>query len=83
MDGNSDSDPKSALLLKDDWSLGGGWRRRQLHRHNSVNTLRNEFVLKLPDKVRSVLDLESFDVDFSRTVGLGKGLILFILYVWL
>ncbi|KAI9122823.1 hypothetical protein K1719_005712 [Acacia pycnantha] len=75
MDGNSDSDPKSPLLLKDDWSpkaIGGGGRCRWLHRRNSFNTLRDDFVSKLPDKVRSGIDSESFDVDFSRTAGLRK-----------
>ncbi|XP_028751707.1 metal tolerance protein 4 isoform X2 [Neltuma alba] len=75
MDGSSDSDPRSPLLMKDDRSTkanGGGGRRGRLPRRNSVNSLRSEFVSKLPDKVRSGLDSESFDVDFSRTGVLGK-----------
>ncbi|XP_054792517.1 metal tolerance protein 4-like isoform X1 [Prosopis cineraria] len=73
MDGSLDSDPKSPLLHKDEQqgpkAKGGGGR---LPRRNSVNSLRSEFVSKLPEKVRSGIDSESSNVDFSRTEGLGK-----------
>ncbi|XP_030458434.2 metal tolerance protein 4-like [Syzygium oleosum] len=48
---------------------------RSLRRRNSVDTLRAEFVAKLPEKIRSGLDVESdpCDIDFSKTGGLSKG----------
>ncbi|KAG2675103.1 hypothetical protein I3843_13G149300 [Carya illinoinensis] len=60
-----DSDPKTPLLGKDD----------RLTRQYSVNSLRREFVSRLPDKVRSAFDLESSasDLDLSRTKDLSKG----------
>lgn len=66
-----DPGPKSQLL-----SASGGRRSgRSLRRRNSVNTLRTEFVAKLPGKIRSVLDVESdpYEIDFSRARGLSKG----------
>lgn len=83
MDGNSGSDPNSPLLRKDGRSpgaSGGGGRRGRYSRRNSFNSLRTEFVAKLPDKVRAGIESESFDIDFSRTSGLSKGLILPILH---
>ncbi|GLT71773.1 hypothetical protein SLA2020_437690 [Shorea laevis] len=66
------SSPKSPLLGKDGRRAS---RRGLLSRRNSVNSLRTEFVTRLPDKVRCGLDLESdsFDLDLSRTRGLTKG----------
>ncbi|KAF8041025.1 hypothetical protein BT93_B3062 [Corymbia citriodora subsp. variegata] len=66
-----DPGPKSQLLS----SNGGRRSGRSLRRRNSVNTLRTEFVAKLPGKIRSVLDVESdpYDIDFSRARGLSKG----------
>ncbi|XP_076939909.1 metal tolerance protein 4-like [Bidens hawaiensis] len=44
------------------------------HRRNSVTTLRGDFVSKLPEKVRCVLDPEApFHVDLSKTTGLIEG----------
>ncbi|XP_062172821.1 metal tolerance protein 4-like [Alnus glutinosa] len=67
------SSPKSPLLAKEGGRVGS--RRALLSRRYSVNSLRSEFVTRLPDKVRSGLDLESttFDLDLSRTKGLTKG----------
>lgn len=78
MDVNSETSPKSPLL-------GSGGRRpsdngrltRRLSRRYSVNSLRTEFVARLPDKVRSGLDVESspYDIDLSATKGLSSGLL--------
>jgi cation diffusion facilitator family transporter len=47
---------------------------RPPRRSRSVASLRNEFVSRLPDKVRFGLDPEKpFSVDLSRTKGLAKG----------
>ncbi|XP_075503917.1 metal tolerance protein 4-like [Primulina tabacum] len=67
------SGPKSPLLqrFKRSWS---GSPRRGLSRRNSVNSLRSEFLARLPDKVRRAVDPESSSiVDFSRSHGLTKG----------
>ena len=46
----------------------------RLRRGNSVNSLRNEFISRLPDKLRSGVDDESlYEVDFSKTHGLTQG----------
>ncbi|KAF5447965.1 hypothetical protein F2P56_033475 [Juglans regia] len=60
-----DSDPKTPMLGKDD----------RLTRRYSVNSLRREFVSRLPEKLRSAHDLETStsDLDLSRTKGLSKG----------
>ncbi|CAK7339176.1 unnamed protein product [Dovyalis caffra] len=68
MEGNSGFGPKTRLLM------GEGRRSRRLSRRNSVNSLRTDFVARLPDKVRSGLDLESpYQIHFSKTTGLTKG----------
>lgn len=68
MEGNSGSGPKTPLLM------GEGRRSRRLSRRNSVNSLRSNFVAKLPDKVRSGLDTESpYQINLSKTTGLTKG----------
>ncbi|XVF04570.1 hypothetical protein REPUB_Repub05bG0095400 [Reevesia pubescens] len=60
---------ESALLVKSESGKRGRFNRR-----NSVNSLRNEFVSRLPDKVRSGLDAESpFHIDISKTKGLTPG----------
>ncbi|XP_073272212.1 metal tolerance protein 4-like isoform X1 [Primulina huaijiensis] len=67
------SGPKSPLLqrFKRSWS---GSPRRGLSRRNSVNSLRSEFLARLPDKVRRAVDPESPSlVDFSKSHGLTKG----------
>ncbi|KAF3965770.1 hypothetical protein CMV_010080 [Castanea mollissima] len=52
-----------------------GRRVGRLSRRYSVNSLRSEFVSRLPDKLRSGIDPESdpFDLDFSKASGLSKG----------
>uniref|UniRef100_A0A6M2FB67 Uncharacterized protein n=1 Tax=Populus davidiana TaxID=266767 RepID=A0A6M2FB67_9ROSI len=68
MEGNSGSGPKTPFLM------GEGRRSRRLSRRNSVNSLRSNFVAKLPDKVRSGLDTESpYQINLSKTTGLTKG----------
>lgn len=68
-----DPGPRSPLLTANAGRRSG----RSLRRRNSVNTLRTEFVEKLPEKIRSGLDVESgsCDIDFARTRGLSKGLL--------
>lgn len=65
-----DGNAKSPLLS----SSGGRRSGRSLRRRNSVNTLRTEFVAKLPLKIRSGLDVETdpHDIDLSKTEGLSK-----------
>ncbi|GAB4835139.1 Metal tolerance protein 4 [Ancistrocladus abbreviatus] len=66
-----DSDHKSPLLDSPGLKLSGSCR---LSRRNSVNTLRNDFVSRFPEKVRSVVDVENlYDIDLSKTSGLTKG----------
>ncbi|KAG6787607.1 hypothetical protein POTOM_003649 [Populus tomentosa] len=68
MEGNSGSGPKTPLLM------GEGRRSRRLSRRNSVNSLRSNFVEKLPAKVRSGLDIESpYQINLSKTTGLTEG----------
>ncbi|KAL1808651.1 hypothetical protein ACET3Z_025641 [Daucus carota] len=71
----SSGDIKSALLPA---ANGGGRRlssgRGRLSRRNSVNSLKNEFVSRLPDKVRSGVDLESSSLfNLSATSSLTQG----------
>ena len=57
---------KEPLLNVDD--------RSGLSGRNSYNSLRAGFLSRLPDKVRSVLDVESsFHFNVSKTKGLSKG----------
>ncbi|GMY16170.1 metal tolerance protein 4-like isoform X2 [Fagus crenata] len=64
------SDPKTPLLE----ASRSGRRGGKLSRRYSVNSLRNDFITKLPEKVRSGLDPESpLDLDLSRVSGLTKG----------
>ncbi|KAJ6427985.1 hypothetical protein OIU84_023403 [Salix udensis] len=68
MEGDSGSGPKTPLLT------GEGRRSRRLSRRNSVNSLRANFVARLPDKVRCGLDTESpYQINLSKTKGLTKG----------
>ncbi|XP_027067397.2 metal tolerance protein 4-like [Coffea arabica] len=69
--GNGDGDVKESLLAEGKTQLGGaGWRSRLC----SVNSLRNEFISRLPDKVRGCVDLESSSpVDLSKASGLTQG----------
>lgn len=67
--GESNSGVETALLTS-----GENGKRVRFGRRNSVNTLRNDFMLRLPDKVRTGLDAESpFDIDVSKTKGLTQG----------
>ncbi|XP_017603799.1 metal tolerance protein 4 [Gossypium arboreum] len=67
--GGSNSGVKTALLTS-----GENGKRVRFVRRNSVNSLRNDFMLRLPDKVRTGLDAESpFDIDVSKTKGLTQG----------
>lgn len=70
---NNGSVTKSPLL--EGWKRGGSGRRGRLSRRNSVNSLRNYFMSRLPDKVRSAVDPESpSHVDLSRAQGLSEGI---------
>ncbi|KAG5517670.1 hypothetical protein RHGRI_038156 [Rhododendron griersonianum] len=73
MDG--DSEAKTPLLAVAGKMLGGSGRRsRSLSRGYSVNSLREDFVSRLPDKVRAAADLESVSlIDFSKTSALTPG----------
>ncbi|XP_031387014.1 metal tolerance protein 4-like [Punica granatum] len=67
-----DSGSKSPLLT----AANGGRRSGRLRRRNSVDTLRTDFVAKLPDKIRSSIDVDPespYDIDFSKARGLSKG----------
>ncbi|XP_057781056.1 metal tolerance protein 4-like [Salvia miltiorrhiza] len=63
-------DTKTPLLQR-----GGSGRRGRLSRRNSVNSLRNDFISRLPDNVRSAVDpeLPSSHIDLSRAQGLSQG----------
>lgn len=75
MDREASGDIKSALLSPvngRERSLSGG--RGRLSRRNSVNSLKNDFVSRLPDKVRSGVDLESSSLfQLSSTTSLTQG----------
>ncbi|KAJ8759978.1 hypothetical protein K2173_010834 [Erythroxylum novogranatense] len=68
MEGETVASAKTPLL--------GNERRRsvKLNKDYSVNSLRSEFLARLPDKVRSTIDMESssFHVDFSKTKELSS-----------
>ncbi|KAL3616352.1 Metal tolerance protein 4 [Castilleja foliolosa] len=67
---NNGGDAKSPLL--EGWKRGR--RGRVLSRRNSVNSLRTDFISRLPDKVRAAVDPESPSVvDLSRIKGLSEG----------
>lgn len=70
---NNSNGAKSPLL--EQWKRGGSGRRGRLSRRNSVNSFRTDFISRLPDKVRSAVDPESFSpLDLSRIEGLSKGI---------
>ena len=72
MEGNSS--PNSPLLGSIARGLSGSSRRGRFSRHNSFKTLRNDFISRLPDKLRSGVDDEApYDVDFSKTSFLAPG----------
>uniref|UniRef100_A0A5B6ZXR5 Putative metal tolerance protein 4-like n=1 Tax=Davidia involucrata TaxID=16924 RepID=A0A5B6ZXR5_DAVIN len=74
MEGNSDAKaPLLAVSGEGRKSSENGWRGL-LRRRNSVSSLRNDFVARLPDKVRSGIDLESASlIDLSKTTDLTEG----------
>lgn len=66
-----DSGPKSPLLAPN-----GNRRSGRLRRRNSVNSLRREFVGKLPEKILSSVDIDAespYVIDFSKAKGVTKG----------
>ncbi|KAK9999725.1 hypothetical protein SO802_019328 [Lithocarpus litseifolius] len=69
------TDPKTPILgASRSGRSGRSWGR--LSRRYSVNSLRSEFVSRLPDKLRSGIDPESddvFDLDLSKASGLSNG----------
>ena len=68
------------LLDSPDGKLNGNGHRLGLSRHNSVNTLKNDFISRLPDQLRSAIDPESpYDVDFSEVPNLTPGITPFVL----
>jgi len=74
MEGNSS--PKLPLLGSIGRRLSGSSRRGRFSRHNSFKTLRNDFISRLPEKLRSGVDDEApYDVDFSKTSSLTPGLV--------
>lgn len=75
---DDDNDVKEALLLDGKNQLAGvGRRSRRLSRKYSLNTLRNEFISRLPDKVRCCVDLESSSMlDLSKASALTQGMFL-------
>lgn len=79
---DSESGDAKSPLLGPATAIGGGrrlsWsgsgRRGRLTRRNSVNSLKNDFVSRLPDKVRSGVDLESSPYfNLSKSVALTEG----------
>ncbi|XP_031268838.1 metal tolerance protein 4-like [Pistacia vera] len=72
MESQGNSDAKTPLLKKQ--QIGERKRSELLSPRNSVSTLRNEFVSRLPAKVLSGVDAEApFDIDMSKTKGLSGG----------
>ncbi|KAM7528787.1 hypothetical protein LguiB_032197 [Lonicera macranthoides] len=71
--------PKSPLLavvseFRRQLSGSGSGRRRRLSRRNSFTSLRNDFVARLPDKVREGIDLESSSlIPLSKSTPLVRG----------
>lgn len=62
------------LLDSPDGKLNGNGHRLGVSRHNSVNTLKNDFISRLPDQLRSAIDPESpYNVDFSKVPNLTPG----------
>ncbi|GMH07562.1 hypothetical protein Nepgr_009402 [Nepenthes gracilis] len=73
MEENSYSDHKSPLLSSPERRLNANARRARLGRWNSVDILKNDFVSRLPEKVRSGLNAECpYDIDLTRTSGLTE-----------
>ncbi|ERN11133.1 metal tolerance protein 4 isoform X2 [Amborella trichopoda] len=54
--------------------LGGSARKPRLYHRISLNTLRGDFISKLPEKAKSGLDPEKpFHIDVSKIKGLSEG----------
>ncbi|CAL5428631.1 unnamed protein product [Camellia sinensis] len=77
MNMEGESEAKAPLLVAaatDGRRLSSSSRRLRLSRRNSVNSFRQDFVSRLPDKLRPGLDLESASlIDFSKTTALTQG----------
>ncbi|GMP92046.1 hypothetical protein CsSME_00042443 [Camellia sinensis var. sinensis] len=77
MNTDGESEAKAPLLVPaatDGRRLSSSGRRLRLSRRNSVNSFRQDFVSRLPDKLRPGLDLESASlIDFSKTTDLTQG----------
>lgn len=77
MNMEGESEAKAPLLVAaatDGGRLSRSSRRLRLSRRNSVNSFRQDFVSRLPDKLRPGLDLESASlIDFSKTTALTQG----------
>lgn len=52
---------------------GDGRRSRRLSRRYSVNSLRTDFLTRLPDKVRTTIDIESFNSHSPLPDSLTRG----------
>ncbi|KAE9447570.1 hypothetical protein C3L33_20528, partial [Rhododendron williamsianum] len=74
MEGDSEAKTAPLLAVAGKMLGGSGRRSRRLSRGYSVNSLRQEFVSRMPDKLRAAVDLESVSlVDFSKTSALTPG----------
>ncbi|KAK9273612.1 hypothetical protein L1049_018422 [Liquidambar formosana] len=66
MDGNSDAAKSPLLAVSEGRKLSQeSGRRSRLIRRNSVNSLRREFVSRLPDKIRSGREKEYYEQQFA------------------
>ncbi|KAL9270522.1 Metal tolerance protein 4-like protein [Drosera capensis] len=75
---DAENNHKSPLLGSPSRRLSGGGessgKRPRLSRGNSLSSLRSDFVARLPDKVRSGIEVESSgDIDFNKTTSCTKG----------
>ncbi|KAG5517667.1 hypothetical protein RHGRI_038155 [Rhododendron griersonianum] len=74
MEGDSEAKTAPLLAVAGKMLGGSGRRSRSLSRGYSVNSLRQEFVSRMPDKLRAAVDLESVSlVDFSKISALTPG----------
>ncbi|KAE9462305.1 hypothetical protein C3L33_05787, partial [Rhododendron williamsianum] len=74
MEGDLEAKTAPLLAVAGKMLGGSGRRSRSLSRGYSVNSLRQEFVSRMPDKLRAAVDLESASlVDFSKISALTPG----------
>lgn len=74
MNSDDDKNLKEGLLDGKDPMGGVGRRSHRLSRWYSLNSIRSDFVARLPDKVKSCVDLESCSPqDLSKASGLTRG----------